>query len=301
MKNKWFLLLPFVFALFACNTPTDSSTPTIDESTEIKESTDNQNSTSEDDSNHIHDYQVVEVVEATCNNDAYIIYGCKCSETYTAVEENSALGHIESYENYLITKCPTTSSEGVASFICSRCNEGFEDIILPIVNPNNYVMDYLIDNNCEYRGNKLITYTTEDNITIEIEMDNDLLPATHKCDSLNYTYDDTYHYILSSCVHGFEYFKERHTFISTDLPATTTQEGLKHNECIYCDYEFEIITPIVHEHEYTYEQTGNGHKGTCVVTNCNKVIYENCDFVVTNDDNELVTIEKCDGKCVMFI
>lgn len=340
MKFKNLLLIPLVFTFMSCGENKESLEDSIplqsesfDESTTLEESTllDNSSSlqesstlkesstpeissTSEDssspeenttpeDSNqdvHIHSYESIET-KATCTESGYITYYCNCGDEYTQVT-SEPLDHNFEDNLFKVIQNPTFYQTGLMYDVCSSCLNMINQYELPILSLDNYTFDYLLENECYYEGLKKVTYNFDQNIDVELLYESSDLPETHKYNNFNYEFDDQSHYVLSDCNHNYKFASGDHNIVEEVIKeATTSSQGIIKKYCNICGYYKEEIIPIIHEHNYSYENLGNNHKGVCNIPNCNSTIYEKCKFTTLYDDIRLQktsVCEKCNNKTI---
>ncbi|MBQ7118393.1 MAG: leucine-rich repeat domain-containing protein [Clostridia bacterium] len=76
---------------------------------------------------HIHNYTVTATTPATCTENGYTVYTCKCTDTYT--ETIPTTGH--DYQNAVCTKCGDSKADD-CSHLCHK--SGFMGFIWKIIN-----------------------------------------------------------------------------------------------------------------------------------------------------------------------
>jgi hypothetical protein len=162
---------------------------------------------------HVHNYEVVEKVDATCTRGGYTVYTCaECNSTYKG-DIKEALGHLEVVDEGTPATCTEKGiTEGKH---CSRCDLVIEEQEEIPAQGHSYVEKITKEPDCEKEG-----------------------AAKYTCSVCGDTYEET----LAELGHDY----------SIDIvikEATCLEEGSKQVYCRNCgDYKEEIIS--IGDHNY---------------------------------------------------
>ena len=160
---------------------------------------------------HIHSYESV-VTAPTCTEEGYTTYTCKCGKTYTG-DYTFKTGH--SYGDWVITKEPTETEEGIRESTCSGCGNVVTITIDKLEHVHSYDEVTVTDPTCKAEG-----YTT------------------HTCKCGDY-YIDTY---VERTAHTYEDVIIREP--------SCTEHGEIHGICSFCKTKAYIKTPEKYGHSY---------------------------------------------------
>ena len=104
---------------------------------------------------HVHHYNLALTVRPTCEEDGYKIYKCECGDEYTEVYKE-ATGH--NYGEWIVEIYPSLEETGLAKRVCKTNADHIDELILPVLNENDYSYDVLTYPTCNNFGFAIVYY-----------------------------------------------------------------------------------------------------------------------------------------------
>ena len=215
---------------------------------------------------HEHSYSE-EVTEATCTEDGFTTYACKCGDVYVG-NKVTATGH--SWGEWVTTKEPTEETTGEAIRSCANCEEK-EVKTLDKVIPNHthsYTGKVTTAATCTKEGVKTYTCSCGGSYTESIEKIphsykttvtkptcTDKGYTTYKCSSCGDSYKDDY---VAAKGHSYGNYK-------SNGDATCTKDGTKTGSCSACGAKNTLTD--------TGSAKGHSYKATVTAPTCTEKGY----------------------------
>lgn len=198
---------------------------------------------------HIHDYVLERVVDATCTTEGYSLYACTCGEKVERDKVN-ALGH--SYGQWEIVLEPTSSKTGLKQKICSRCQDTIkENIPALIYTYGNWEIVIAPTLTEEGKIIRLCVDTGENEEFVLPKLDDEKYKTTvttkPTCSSVG-----TKEFVYNKDGKEFKFTitlpMSEHDIETDSKPATCLESGYEKKKCKNCDYEdTKIINALGHE------------------------------------------------------
>ena len=247
-----------------------------------------------------HDYELINVVKATCTEDGYYEYQCtRCGDSYKKVIEK--LGH-----NYELSKTAdaTCTEDGYKEYTCTRCKDSYKKVTdKKLGHDFSKKVDHK-DSTCIKKGYDLYQCTRCEE-TEKHEFD--LIPHNYeltKTVNATCTENGYYEYTCTMCKDSYktEIPKLGHDYkLTKTVDATCTKDGYYEYTCTRCGDSYQ--TPI-EKLGHDFSKKVDHKDSTCVekgydlyqCTRCEET--EKHEFDLIPHDYDMNTeVERVDSTC----